>query len=116
MIGTETIFDKIIRKEIPASIVFENENILAFRDISPQAPVHILVIPKRQIVDLGKAESSDKELMGELLMTAAEIAKNEGLDSSGYRVVINTGENGGQSVFHLHLHILGGRKLNWPPG
>jgi histidine triad (HIT) family protein len=112
----ETIFSKIIRKEIPANIVFENENLLAFRDITPQAPTHILIIPKKPIVDIGKAGKEDKELMGELLLTAAEIAKKEGLEANGYRVVINTGRDGGQSVFHMHLHVLGGRPMAWPPG
>lgn len=112
----ETIFSKIIRKEIPAKIVFESETVLAFRDISPQAPTHILIIPKKPIVDIGKATAEDKELLGELLLASAEIAKKEGLDAGGYRVVINTGTDGGQSVFHLHLHLLGGRPLAWPPG
>ena len=112
----ETIFSKIIRKEIPADIVFESETVLAFRDITPQAPTHILVIPKKPIIDIGKAHKEDKELLGELMLAAAEVAKKEGLDASGYRVVINTGKDGGQSVFHMHLHVLGGRPLAWPPG
>lgn len=113
---SETIFSKIINKEIPADIVFEDEDILAFRDINPQAPVHILVIPKKPLPDIGQAEAQDSQLLGNLLLAAANIAKKQGLDSDGYRVVINTGKNGGQTVFHLHLHILGGRKLAWPPG
>ena len=112
----ETIFAKIIRKEIPASIVFENESVLAFRDVSPQAPVHILIIPKKPLRDVAAATSADKELMGELLLVAAEIARQEGLEENGYRIVVNTGRDGGQSVFHLHLHLLGGRSLGWPPG
>jgi histidine triad (HIT) family protein len=114
--NTETIFSKIIRKEIPAQIVYESDSVLAFRDINNQAPTHILVIPKKPIPDLSAAEFSDKELLGELLLAVAEIAKQEGLTNDGYRVVINTGVNGGQTVFHLHLHLLGGRELGWPPG
>jgi len=112
----ETIFAKIIRKEIPADIVFESENILAFRDINPQAPTHILLIPKRHLQDLASAREADQALLGELLLTAREIAAREGLNEGGYRVVINNGERAGQSVFHLHLHLLGGRAFNWPPG
>jgi histidine triad (HIT) family protein len=113
---SETIFSKIIRKEIPAQIVFENERVLAFRDISPQAPTHILVIPKEPIADIGKATPEHREILGELVLTAAQIARQEGIAGDGYRVVINTGCDGGQTVFHLHLHLLGGRQLEWPPG
>lgn len=112
----ETIFSKIIRKEIPADIVFESERVLAFRDIHPQAPTHILIIPKKQIKDLTAADVSDASLLGELLLTAAELAKKQGLDESGYRVVINNGEGAGQTVFHLHVHLLARRKFAWPPG
>jgi histidine triad (HIT) family protein len=111
-----TIFKKIIDREIPADIVFEDEFCLAFRDISPQAPTHILLIPKKQIRSLAAAKASDHTLMGHLLLKAAEVAMQEGLEENGYRVVINTGVDGGQSVDHLHLHILGGRQLSWPPG
>lgn len=112
-----TIFKKIIDKEIPADIVFEDDICLAFRDVSPQAPTHILLIPKKEIRSLSDIDkSSDKELLGHLLVTAHDIAKNENLNEDGYRVVINTNKNGGQTVFHLHIHILGGRALNWPPG
>ncbi|MGK7888495.1 MAG: histidine triad nucleotide-binding protein [Leptolyngbyaceae cyanobacterium] len=111
----DTIFGKIIRKEIPADIVYEDDLALAFRDISPQAPVHILVIPKKPIPMLADASDGDQTLLGHLLLTAKTIAAQEGL-TDGYRVVINTGEEGGQTVFHLHLHILGGRSLQWPPG
>ncbi|HIK15771.1 MAG TPA: histidine triad nucleotide-binding protein [Leptolyngbyaceae cyanobacterium M33_DOE_097] len=113
--ATETIFSKIIRKEIPADIVYEDNLCLAFRDIAPQAPVHILVIPKQAIAKLSDAESQDHALMGHLLLTAKRVAEQEGL-TNGYRVVINTGEDGGQTVYHLHLHILGGRHMAWPPG
>jgi histidine triad (HIT) family protein len=116
LFGGETIFGKIIRKEIPAQVVFENEVALAFRDISPVAPIHILVIPKEPIVSVAHAVPSDGKLLGELMLVAAEVARREGLESSGYRIVTNIGSDAGQSVFHLHLHILGGRELAWPPG
>lgn len=112
---SDTIFGKIIRKEIPADIVYEDDKCLAFRDISPQAPVHILVIPKKPIVRLSEATSEDHALMGHLLLTAKRVADQVGL-SNGYRVVINNGMDGGQTVDHLHLHILGGRQMTWPPG
>ncbi len=111
----DTIFGKIIRKEIPVDIVHEDNLCLAFRDINPQAPVHILVIPKQPIVNLAAAESPDHALMGHLLLTAKRVAEQQGL-TNGYRVVINTGVDGGQTVYHLHLHILGGRPMTWPPG
>lgn len=112
----DTIFSKIIRREVPADIVFENERLLAFRDISPQAPVHILIIPKKPLTSIAQAAADDGALLGELLLAAAEIARREGIDRSGYRVVTNIGGDGGQSVEHLHLHLLGGRGLRWPPG
>ena len=112
----DTIFGKIIRREIPAKIIFENDTILAFHDVTPQAPTHILVIPKKPLVSIAGASAEDKELLGELLLVAAKIAKDLKLDESGYRVVINTGPDAGQTVFHLHVHILGGRKMAWPPG
>jgi histidine triad (HIT) family protein len=112
----ETIFSKIIRKEIPAEIVYEDNLALAFKDIAPQAPVHILVIPKQPIAHLSDAESKDHALMGHLLLTVKRVAEQAGLSRDGYRVVINTGSDGGQTVPHLHLHILGGRQMAWPPG
>lgn len=112
---TETIFSKIIRREIPADIVYEDDLALAFKDVNPQAPVHILVIPKEPIAKLADAEAKDHALMGHLLLTAKRVAEQAGLDN-GYRVVINTGPDGGQTVYHLHLHILGKRHMNWPPG
>ncbi len=112
---TETIFSKIISREISVDIVYEDDLALAFKDIHPQAPVHILVIPKKPIPTLADAESQDHALLGHLLLTAKLVAKEAGLEN-GYRVVINTGDDGGQTVYHLHLHILGGRQLNWPPG
>ena len=112
----DTIFGKIIRKEIPANIVYEDDLCLAFTDITPQAPTHILVIPKKPIPKLSDASADDKELLGHLLLTVNQVADQAGLTENGYRVVINTGNDGGQTVFHLHLHLLGGRSLDWPPG
>ncbi|MGF1520640.1 MAG: histidine triad nucleotide-binding protein [Nodosilinea sp.] len=112
----DTIFGKIIRREIPANIVYEDDLCLAFTDVDPKAPTHILVIPKKPIPKLADAAQGDKELLGHLLLTVKVIADQEGLTESGYRVVINTGNDGGQTVFHLHLHLLGGRGLAWPPG
>ena len=112
---SETIFSKIIHREIPADIVYEDDLALAFRDITPQAPVHILVIPKKPIPQLSAAESEDHALMGHLLLTAKRVAEQAGLEN-GYRLVINNGTDGGQTVSHLHLHILGGRHMQWPPG
>ncbi|MBD1880175.1 histidine triad nucleotide-binding protein [Coleofasciculus sp. FACHB-T130] len=112
---TETIFSKIIRREIPADIVYEDDLALAFKDIQPQAPVHILVIPKQPIRQLADADSQDRDLLGHLLLIVKNVAEKAGLDN-GYRVVINTGSDGGQTVPHLHLHILGGRQMKWPPG
>ncbi|MEB3209740.1 MAG: histidine triad nucleotide-binding protein [Leptolyngbyaceae bacterium] len=111
----DTLFGKIIRREIPADIVYEDDLALAFRDISPQAPVHVLLIPKKPIPKLADAEPDDQALLGHLLLTAKKVADQLGLDK-GYRVVINTGDDGGQTVYHLHLHLLGGRALQWPPG
>jgi histidine triad (HIT) family protein len=111
----ETIFSKIIRREIPATIVYEDDLCLAFKDITPQAPIHILVIPKKPISQLDKAEAEDRELLGHLLLCVPKIAAEAGLEK-GYRVVINNGEDGGQTVYHLHIHILGGRSMTWPPG
>src|SRR4028119_2235057 len=112
---TETIFSKIIRREIPAEIVYEDDLAIAFKDIHPQAPVHILVIPKQPIAQLADIESQDHALMGHLLLTVKRVAQQAGLNN-GYRVVINTGTDGGQTVNHLHFHILGGRQKTWPPG
>ena len=114
--SSDNIFLKIIKREIPANIVFESEAVLAFRDIQPQAPHHILVIPKKPLKDLASAESSDRELLGEMLLAANSIAKELGIEESGYRVVINNGAGAGQTVFHLHMHIMAGRSFNWPPG
>jgi len=110
-----TIFKRIIDREIPADIVFEDDRCLAFRDINPQAPVHFLVIPKKEIPSLVDAEGEDAALLGHLLLTARMLAEEMRL-ANGYRVVINCGPDGGQSVDHLHVHVLGGRNLKWPPG
>lgn len=111
----DTIFSKIIRREIPADIVYEDDMALAFKDINPQAPVHILVIPKKPIPKLADAVSEDHALMGHLLLTVKRVAEQAGLDN-GYRIVVNNGFDGGQTVDHLHFHILGGRQMQWPPG
>lgn len=112
---TETLFTKIIEREIPADIVYEDDTCLAFRDINPKAPMHILVIPKKVIPRLADAEESDERLLGHLMTTAAKIADDEGYGDA-FRTVINNGETVGQTVFHLHIHILGGRDFMWPPG
>lgn len=112
-----TIFSKIINREIPAKIVFENENVLAFNDINPQAPVHVLIIPKKEIprvTDL--KESEHAMLLGQMIDAANQIAKDLSIADEGFRLVFNCGDNGGQEVYHLHLHLLGGRKMKWPPG
>ena len=111
----DTIFGKIIRKEIPANIVYEDDEALAFSDVNPVAPKHFLVIPKRQISMLSKAQPSDSSLLGHLLIVAKKVAEDQGLDN-GYRVVINNGKDGAQSVYHLHVHVIGGRQMSWPPG
>uniref|UniRef100_UPI0009B32A58 histidine triad nucleotide-binding protein 2, mitochondrial n=1 Tax=Monopterus albus TaxID=43700 RepID=UPI0009B32A58 len=110
-----TIFSKVIDKSLPADIIYEDEKCLAFRDISPQAPVHFLVIPRVPIPRLSEAKDDDVELLGHLLIVAKNVAKQESL-SKGYRVVINDGKHGSQSVYHLHIHVLGGRQMAWPPG
>jgi len=111
-----TVFSRIVKGEIPARIVYDDERVLAFHDVSPKAPTHVLVIPKREIPRLSNATEADEALLGHLLLVARKVARELGLDEKGYRVVINTGEDGGQSVEHLHLHVLGGRALAWPPG
>ncbi|MEJ2078109.1 MAG: histidine triad nucleotide-binding protein [Acidobacteriota bacterium] len=111
-----TIFKKIIDGEIPADIVYQDDRCVAFRDIDPQAPTHILVVPRKEIPSLVSADPEDDRLLGHLLLKAAEVARSEGLDENGYRVVVNVGRDGGQAVDHLHLHVLGGRRMLWPPG
>ena len=110
----ETIFSKILKGDIPCDEIYSDEYCLAFRDIQPQAPIHILLIPRKGIISLREAEDKDQPLLGHLLLVAAKIAKKEGLEN--WRTVINTGAKAGQTVFHLHLHIIGGRSLSWPPG
>jgi histidine triad (HIT) family protein len=112
----DCIFCKIAHHEIPARIVFENERLLAFHDLFPQAPTHILVIPKTHYSTLNDVPAADSAILGEIMHTASEIAKAEGFAENGYRVVMNCNQDGGQSVYHIHLHILAGRALNWPPG
>lgn len=112
----KTLFQKIADREIPAKIVFEDDLCFAIEDINPQAPVHILVIPKRVISRLGSAEENDAALLGHLLVAAANIARECGIDASGFRTVINSGRDAGETVPHLHVHLLGGRALAWPPG
>jgi histidine triad (HIT) family protein len=112
---SDTIFGKIIRREIPANIVYEDDRVLAFTDVNPQAPTHILLIPKKAIAKLDEAADEDQALLGYLLLTVKKVAAQAGL-SQGYRVVINNGEDGGQTVYHLHIHILGDRTMQWPPG
>jgi len=111
----DCLFCKIAARTIPVTRLFEDEQMLAFPDINPQAPVHVLVIPKRHITSLAQTTADDAALLGHLLASATEIARHQGL-ANGYRLVINTGADGGQTVEHLHIHLLGGRHMNWPPG
>lgn len=111
-----TIFEKIIAREIPAEIVFEDDDVLAFHDVDPKAPVHVLIIPKRVIPRLADSDDSDTPLLGKLISTASSVARELGIAESGYRVVINSGPDAGESVPHLHVHLLGKRSLGWPPG
>jgi len=113
---SKTLFEKIIAREIPATIVYEDDLVFALRDINPQAPKHVLLIPKKPIPRIAEAKPEDHQLLGHLLLKAAEVAGKLGLNESGYRLVINNGEDGGESVPHLHVHILGGRHMAWPPG
>ena len=113
---SKTLFEKIAAREIPAAIVFEDDSVLAFRDIQPQAPTHIIIVPKQPIPRIAEATADDQKLLGHLLLKAAEVAAKLGLDKTGYRLVINNGADGGETVPHLHCHILGGRHLGWPPG
>jgi len=113
---SDTIFSKIVRREIPADIVYEDDEVLAFRDLNPQAPVHVLFIPKQPLATLDDATAGDAELLGKLLLATAAYAKQEGFAGQGYRTVINTNEDGGQTVYHLHVHLLAGRRMHWPPG
>lgn len=111
-----TLFTKIINREIPAQIVYEDEHLLAFKDINAQAPVHVLFIPKEPVASADKLEDRHAELVGRLVLAAARYAREIGIAENGYRLVMNTNDDGGQTVFHLHLHLLGGRQMHWPPG
>ena len=112
----DNIFRKIIEKKIPATIVYEDDRAMAFRDVNAQAPVHVLVVPKQDLARVSEARATDEPLLGHLLTVAAAVARQEGIDESGYRLVINKGRDAGESVPHLHVHLLGGRVLAWPPG
>ncbi len=111
-----TLFEKIISREIPADIIYEDDICICFRDIEPQAPTHLLLVPKKVITGIGVAHSEDQKILGHLMITIAKIAEQQGFNSNGFRVIINHGIDGGQTVDHLHLHLLAGRALNWPPG
>ncbi|HOX01141.1 MAG TPA: histidine triad nucleotide-binding protein [Candidatus Paceibacterota bacterium] len=111
-----TLFEKIAARELPADIVYEDDMVLAFRDVHPQAPVHVLVVPKKPISRIADAAPGDREILGHLLLKAAQVAASLGLEDSGYRLVLNNGRDGGESVPHLHCHVLGGRAMGWPPG
>jgi histidine triad (HIT) family protein len=112
----KTLFEKICDREIPADIVHEDDLCICFKDISPQAPIHYLVIPRKPIPRVAEAETSDQAILGHLLLTASKVAKSEGFDENGFRLVINNGPDGGEAVPHLHVHLLAGRQLQWPPG
>ncbi len=112
----ETIFSQIIDKKKPAEIIFEDEEVVAFKDINPQAPVHVLIVPRKPIPKLTDADESDTAVLGKMVMVARQIAKDFGLDIDGFRLLLNEGKNGGQTIYHLHFHLLGGRRLMWPPG
>jgi histidine triad (HIT) family protein len=111
-----TIFEKIVAREIPARIIFEDKEVLAFHDIRPQAPIHVLIIPKKHFSRIAQVESDDAALLGKLLLTARDLAQELGIAQTGFRLVINNGPNGGETVPHLHVHLLGGRPMAWPPG
>ena len=112
----DSIFTKILKGEIPAAIEYEDEDVAAFKDINPQAPVHILIVPKKQIPTLNDADEGDSTLLGKIILTASKLAKKYDVDQKGYRLVLNCNEDAGQTVFHIHCHLLGGRPMRWPPG
>ena len=113
---SQTLFEKIIAREIPARIVYEDDKVIAFHDIKPEAPVHVLIIPKKPIPRIAEAHPEDHQVLGHLLIKAAEVAKQLGLKENGFRLVINNGPDAGEAVPHLHCHVIGGRKMDWPPG
>lgn len=110
------VFCRIAREEIPADVVHSDERVVAFRDVNPQAPTHILVIPRKHVASVAQLDSNDRDLAGHLILAAGDVARAEGLEDQGYRLVLNTGSRGGQTVDHVHLHLLGGRRMTWPPG
>ncbi len=112
----ECVFCNIISKKMPAEFVYENERVVAFRDINPQAPVHILIVPRKHIATTNDVGEADKDLIGEMILVAKQVAQQEGVAESGYRLVMNCNEHSGQEIYHLHLHLLGGRRMTWPPG
>ncbi len=112
----ECVFCNILSGKTPAEFVYENERIVAFRDINPQAPVHVLVVPRKHIPTTNDVQPEDAELLGEMILVARQVAEKEGIAESGYRLVMNCNENSGQEIYHLHLHVLGGRRMTWPPG
>lgn len=113
---SDGIFAKIIRREIPADIVYESDNVMAFADINPKAPVHILIVPKLEVPTVNDFTAEHAQVIGEMVLAAQQIAKDKGIDQSGYRLVFNTLEDGGQEIYHVHMHLMGGRRLKWPPG
>ncbi|SPE53324.1 conserved hypothetical protein [Verrucomicrobia bacterium] len=113
---SKTLFEKIAAREVPAALVYEDDLVIAFRDIKPQAPVHVLIVPKKPIPRIAEAKPEDHQILGHLLLKAAQVAKEQGLAESGFRLVFNNGRNAGEAVPHLHCHILGGRSMGWPPG
>lgn len=113
---TDCLFCGIINGKIPSDLIYEDKEMIAFKDINPQAPTHILIVPRRHIQSLSEMTEADKGLTGNLLFAARKIAQDQGISNEGYRVVVNNGQNGGQTVFHLHLHLMGGRPMAWPPG
>ena len=113
---SKTLFQKIADKELPSTIVYEDEHVVAFKDIDPQAPAHILIVPRKPIPRIAEAQPEDHTVLGHLMLKAAEVARQVGLEATGYRLVFNNGKDGGEAVPHLHCHILGGRKMKWPPG
>jgi histidine triad (HIT) family protein len=114
--SSDCLFCRIASGEIPAAVVHQDEQLMAFRDISPQAPVHVLIIPRAHLASLDAADDDQRDLLGSLLLAARDVARAEGIAEGGYRTVMNVGDDGGQSVHHVHLHVLGGRALAWPPG
>jgi histidine triad (HIT) family protein len=112
----KTLFEKIIAREVPATIVYEDDKVIAFRDVKPQGPTHVLIVPKKPIPRIAEAKAEDQQVLGHLLLKAGEVARQLGLAQTGYRLVFNNGPDAGEAVPHLHCHIIGGRKLSWPPG